>query len=37
MIKQTKSLDEYLLKQSISTLTTEEGLSNLFRGLLEPV
>ena len=37
MIKQTNSLDEYLLKQSISTLTTEEGLSNLFRGLLEPV
>ena len=37
MIKQTNSLDEYLLKQSISTLTTEQGLSSLFRGLLEPV
>lgn len=37
MIKQTNSLDEYLLKQSISILTTEQGLSSLFRGLLEPV
>ena len=37
MIKQTNSLDEYLLKQSISTITTEKGLSNIFRGLLEPV
>ena len=37
MIKNTNSLDEYLLKQSVSNNATEKGISSIFRAILEPV
>lgn len=37
MIKQTNSLDEYLLKQAVINSSSEQGLSCLFRAFLEPV
>lgn len=37
MIKNTNSLDEYLLKQTVSNSITEQALSCLFRAVLEPV
>ncbi len=37
MIKNTNSLDEYLLKQSVSNTATEQGISSIFRAILEPV
>ena len=37
MIKQTNSLDEYLLKHAVISSTDEQALSCLFRAVLEPV
>ena len=37
MIKQINSLDEYLLKQTVSNSINEQALSCLFRAMLEPV
>lgn len=37
MIKQTNSLDEYLLKHAVINSTSEQALSCLFRAVLEPV
>lgn len=37
MIKNTNSLDEYLLKQSVSSTATGNGISSVFRAILEPV
>ena len=37
MIKNTNSLDEYLLKQSVSNTAAEKGISSIFRAILEPV
>ena len=37
MIKQTNSLDEYLLKHAVMNSFDEQALSCLFRAVLEPV
>lgn len=37
MIKQINSLDEYLLKHTVSNSINEQALSCLFRAMLEPV
>lgn len=37
MIKQTNSLDEYLLKHAVFNITDEQALGCLFRAVLEPV